>query len=66
MKQQPKDVYMTLLTGLGAAIGIITYFICTYLLNDFETFGALSIFGFAIIFRFIGYLIDKALAKRNG
>ena len=25
MKQQ-KDVFMTLLTGLGAALGIITYF----------------------------------------
>lgn len=66
MKQQPKDIYMTLLTGLGAAVGIIIYFVCTYLLKNYETIAALSIFGLAIIFRFMGYLIDKALAKRNG
>lgn len=66
MKQQSKDIYMTLLTGFGAAIGILIYFICTYLIKNYETFAALSIFGLAIIFRFIGYLIDKSLAKRNG
>ena len=66
MKQQPKDIYMTLLTGLGAALGIIIYFVCTYLLKAFETIAALSIFGLAIIFRFIGYSLDKILAKKNG
>ena len=40
MKQQ-KDVFMTLLTGLGAALGIITYFLCTFLFHKYETIGAL-------------------------
>ena len=48
MKQQ-KDVFMTLLTGLGAALGIITYFLCTFLFHKYETIGALSIFGLAMI-----------------
>ena len=39
MKQQ-KDVFMTLLTGLGAALGIITYFLCTFLFHKYETIGA--------------------------
>ena len=64
MKQQQKDVFMTLLTGLGAALGIITYFLCTFLFHKYETFGALSIFGLALIFRVIGYFIDKMLAKK--
>ena len=54
MKQQQKDVFMTLLTGLGAALGIITYFLCTFLFHKYETIGALSIFGLAMIFRVIG------------
>ena len=37
MKQQQKDVFMTLLTGLGAALGIITYFLCTFLFHKYET-----------------------------
>lgn len=64
MKQQQKDVYMTLLTGLGTALGIITYFLCTFLFHKYETMGALSIFGLAMIFRIIGYFIDKILAKK--
>lgn len=64
MKQQQKDVFMSLLTALGAALGIVTYFVCTYLLHNLQTFGALSICGFAIIGRVIGYFIDKMLAKR--
>ena len=63
MKQQ-KDVFMTLLTGLGAALGIITYFLCTFLFHKYETIGALSIFGLAMIFRVIGYFFDKMLAKK--
>ncbi len=46
MKQQ-KDVFMTLLTGLGAALGIITYFLCTFLFHKYETIGALSISWFS-------------------
>lgn len=64
MKQQQKDIYMTLLTGLGTALGIITYFLCTFLFHKYETIGALSIFGLAVIFRIIGYFIDKMLAKK--
>ena len=64
MKQQQKDVFMTLLTGLGAALGIITYFLCTFLFYKYETLGALSIFGLAMIFRVIGYFFDKMLAKK--
>ena len=63
MKQQQKDVFMTLLTGLGAALGIITYFLSTFLFHKYETIGALSIFGLAI-FRVIGYFFDKMLAKK--
>ena len=63
MKQQQKDVFMTLLTGLGAALGIIKI-LCTFLFHKYETFGALSIFGLAMIFRVIGYFIDKMLAKK--
>ena len=58
MKQQ-KDVFMTLLTGLGAALGIITYFLCTFLFHKYETIG-----GLAMIFRVIGYFFDKMLAKK--
>lgn len=65
MKQQ-KDIYMTLLTGLGSALGIIIYLVCSLLLHKYETIAALSIFGLAIIFRFIGYFLDKMLAKKNG
>ena len=57
MKQQ-KDVFMTLLTGLGAALGIITYFLCTFLFHKYETIGL------AMIFRVIGYFFDKMLAKK--
>ena len=64
MKQQQKDVFMTLLTGLGAALGLVAYFLCTYLFHKYETFGALSIFGLAMIFRVIGYFIDQMLAKK--
>lgn len=64
MKQQQKDVFMTLLTGLGAALGLVAYFLCTYLFHKYETIGALSIFGLAMIFRAIGYFIDKMLAKK--
>lgn len=65
MKQQ-KDVYMTLLTGLGSAIGIIIYLVCTLVLHKYETIAALSIFGLGMIFRVIGYFFDKTLAKKNG
>lgn len=64
MKQQKKDVFMTLLTGFGAALGLVIYFLCTYLFHKYETIGALSIFGLAMIFRVIGYFIDKMLAKK--
>ena len=63
MKQQQKDVFMTLLTGLGAALGIITYFLCTFLFHKYETIGALSIFGLAMIFRVIGIFLIKCLLK---
>ena len=63
MKQQQKDVFMTLLTGLGAALGLVAYFLCTYLFHKYETISALSIFGLAMIFRVIGYFIDQMLAK---
>ena len=62
MKQQQKDVFMTLLTGLGAAL--VAYFLCTYLFHKYETISALSIFGLAMIFRVIGYFIDQMLAKK--
>lgn len=65
MKQQ-KDIFMTLFTGLGAAVGIVVYFICTYLIKDYKVIGALSICGLALIFRVIGYFLDKVLAKKNG
>lgn len=64
MKQQ-KDVFMTLLTGLGAALGLVAYFLCTYLFHKYETISALSIFGLAMIFRVIGYFIDQMLAKKG-
>ncbi len=63
--QQQKDVFMTLLTGLGAALGLVTYFLCTYLFHKYETLAGLSILGFALIFRVIGYLFDKMLAKKK-
>ena len=55
---------MTLLTGLGAALGLVAYFLCTYLFHKYETISALSIFGLAMIFRIIGYFIDQMLAKK--
>ena len=64
MKQQQKDVFMTLLTGLGAALGLVAYFFCKYLFHKYETISALSIFGLAMIFRIIGYFIDQMLAKK--
>ncbi|RGT58768.1 hypothetical protein DWX05_12040 [Coprobacillus sp. AF18-15LB] len=64
MKQQQKDVFMTLLAGLGAALGLVAYFLCTYLFHKYETISALSIFGLAMIFRIIGYFIDQMLAKK--
>ena len=42
----------------------ITYFLCTFLFHKYETIGALSIFGLAMIFRVIGYFFDKMLAKK--
>lgn len=65
MKQQ-KDVFMTLLTGLGTALGIGFYLVCTLFLHKYETISALSIFGLAMVFRVIGYFFDKLLAKKNG
>ena len=53
MKQQQKDVFMTLLTGLGAALGLVAYFLCTYLFHKYETISALSIFGLAMILSLI-------------
>lgn len=65
MKQQPKDVFMSLFTALGGILGIIIYFICTYLLKNFQAFGALSIIVFAIVFRVIGHSLDNILSKRK-
>ena len=65
MKQQ-KDVFMTLLTGLGTALGIGFYLVFTLFLHKYETISALSIFGLAMVFRVIGYFFDKLLAKKNG
>lgn len=65
MKQQQQDVFMTLFTALGAILGIIIYFVCTYFFKNFQAFGALSIIVLAIIFRVIGYSLDNMLSKRK-
>ena len=41
MKQQQKDVFMTLLAGLGAALGLVAYFLCKYLFHKYEKISAL-------------------------
>lgn len=65
MKQQQKDVFMSLFTAIGGILGIIIYFICTYLLKNYQTIGALSIFVLAILFRVIGHTMDNILSQRK-
>lgn len=65
MKQQPKDVFMSLFTALGGILGIIIYFICTYLLKNYQAIGALSIIILAIVFRIMGHSLDNMLSKRK-
>lgn len=64
MKAQ-KDVFMTLLTAFGGILGLILYFVSTMFLKKYQTIAGLSIFGLAMIFRVVGYLIDKKLAKKG-
>lgn len=65
MKQQPKDVFMTLFTALGGILGIIIYFICTYLFKNYQAIGALSIVILALLFRVIGHTMDNILSQRK-
>ncbi|MFV0393482.1 MAG: hypothetical protein ACK5LC_03660 [Coprobacillaceae bacterium] len=62
--EEKSSTFMTLGTALGMIIALVISFVLMFIIQDYTAFIPFIFIGFAMIFRIIGYGLDRFMDRK--